>query len=292
MNGSEGAGDVRRHIRRRRRNLRIALGIVLAVAAPTVAVLFATQVIEVVVAPADADAAISREDGLLLTLGRRVFLASGEGAVNVAAEGFAPQRLPVSRETGSRLSVTLDPLPGIVSLIVESNEEFLVRVDGRLVGTEPELVVELAPGTHNVSIQGPGVGLEREIEVTGRGAAQTFTFTPPEPADRPTLEVAAEPSFASILIDGTVVGTGYYSGQITPGVHQLEVRADDHAPHSRPFDIPAGPGVNDLGTVVLSPLPAIVSIRSRPTGATVLIDGEYRGETPLRVEMAAGGERR
>ena len=292
MSASEGGGDVLRHIQRRRRHLRIGLAIVLAVAAPIVAVLFATQVIEVVVAPPDADAALSREEGLLLTFGRRVALLSGEGAITVAAEGFAPRQVPVSREDGTRLAVSLDPLPGVVSIVVESNAEFLVRVDGQLVGTEQEMVVELAPGTHTVSVQGPGIGLEREIEVAGRGAEQTFTFTPPPPAEQPMFQVAAEPSSARILVDGVVVGTGRYSGLIAPGIHQIEVQAEDHAPHRREFDIPAAPGINDMGTITLSPLPAIVSIASTPAGATVLVDGEYRGDTPLRFQVAAGAEHR
>ena len=321
MSASEGDGDLRRHIRRRRRNLRIALAAVGAVAAVTVAALFATRVVEFVVEPTDADATLARESGALMTLGRRVFLYSGEGAVTVAAKGFSPRRIPITRSIEGKLTVRLDPLPGIVSLIVESTDEFLVRVDGRIVGTESELVVELAPGTHLVRVEGPRIGLQREIDVAGRGAVQTFTFAPPVAASdtdgvrdsdgtrdsdgsrdsdgvsdtdatRPIFEVAAEPSFARILIDGTVAGTGHYRGAIDPGTHELAVEAEDHAPHRRRIDIPAGTGVNDIGTVTLTPLPAIVSIRSAPAGATVLIDGKYRGETPLRVEMTPGGERR
>ena len=315
MSDSESASDVRHHIRRRRRNLAIALGVVVAIAAPTVTALFATQVIEVVVEPSDAEAALSREDGVLATLGRRIFLVSGEGAVTVAALGFSSQRIAVARGTASRLAVSLDPLPGIVSLVIDSNREFLIRVDGQIVGTESELVVELAPGTHKVEIEGPGIGLEREIEVAGRGARQTFTFAPGGPPGltpdappeavpgvrpgtkdvatfRPQLAVAAEPSFARILIDGVAVGTGRYSGAIAPGIHELAVEAENHAPHRSQFEIPADASANDLGTIALTPLPAVVSIRSAPAGATVLVDGRYRGDTPLRVEVAAGGERR
>ena len=297
MSDSDGASDVRDHIRRRRRNLGIALGVVAAVAVPTVAALFATHVIEVVVEPADAEASLSRDEGVLLALGRRVFLASGEGAVVAAAEGFSPQRVPLSRSSASRIAVSLDPLPGVITLVVDSDEEFLVRVDGQIVGTEAELVVELAPGTRKVEIEGPGIGLEQEVAVTGRGVAQTFTFTLDAPgtpgvASRLMLEVAAQPSFAHILIDGVAVGTGHYRGSVEPGVHQLAVEAKDHAPYRREFEILDDGRARNLGTIALTPLPAVVSIRSAPTGATVLVDGEYRGDTPLRVEVAAAGEHR
>ena len=134
-----------------------------------------------------------------------------------------------------------------------------------------------------------------------RGAEQTFSFAPQVPgavpgvpgvAGRPMVEVVTQPASASILIDGVVVGTGRYSGPVAAGVHQLEVQAEDHAPYRREFRISADAQVNNLGTITLSPLPAIVSIRSVPTGATVLVDGEYRGDTPLNVKMKPGGERR
>ena len=315
MSVSEGGGDLRQHIRRRRRRLGIALAAVGAVAAVTVTALFATDVIELVVEPEDADATLSRDSGALVALGRRVFLYSDEGIVTVAAEGFSPRRVPVTRSVDSRLAVRLDPLPGIVSIVVEFAEEFLVRVDGQIVGTESELVVEMATGKHVVSVEGPRLALQREIDVAGRGAAQTFifapsatasdtdaagrddaqtfTFTPAESGTlRPIFKVAAEPSSARILIDGVLAGTGHFSGALDLGVHELTVEAEDHAPHRRQIEIRPGPGVNDIGTVALTPLPAIVSIRSAPAGATVLIDGKYRGDTPLRVEMTPGGERR
>lgn len=293
MNGSELAeGDLRQHIRRRRRKVVLALASVGATGVVTVALLLATHIVEVVVEPATADAVLARKSGVLMALGRRVLLYSDEGTVEVSAEGFAPRRTVVSQDSAAKLPVRLDALPGMVSLVVDSAGEFLVRVDGRIVGTEPELAVELASGSHVVTIEGPRIRrFEEEIEVTGRGLAQTFSFSPVV-GTAVGFRVAADPPFARILVDGVHAGTGVYRGELAPGVHELVVEADDYAPHRRKVDIPGDTDVSDIGTVTLAPLPAAVSIRSVPTGAAVLVDGEYQGDAPLRVELAANREHR
>ena len=296
MSASDGSGELLHHIRRRRRNLAGALAAIAGVAIVVVSALVATHAVEVVVEPADAPAALERKRGTLLTVGRRVFLYSSEGAITVRAEGFFRQDVALSRNAPvRRLPVDLEPRPGIVSLVVDSTEDFLVRVDGRIVGAEPALEVELPPGAHVVTIQGPRIDdIDAAVDVTGRGARQTFSFAPAIAATTPTVEfrVAAEPSFARILIDGVSVGTGRYRGPVAPGSRDIAVEADNYAPDRRKVEIPPHAEVTDIGTISLSPLPASVSIRSSPPGATVLVDGEYRGDTPLQLGMDAGREHR
>ncbi len=288
--------EVRDHIHRRRRNLAFALVVLALVASLVVAALLATHVVEVSAAPADAEPTLAQKKGAMLIFGQRVFLYSAEGTVTASAEGFFPRDIAVSRsDEARRLPVRLEPRPGIVTIAVESAEEFLVRVDGGIVGNAPELELELAPGMHVVTIRGPRIErFDEEIEVAGRGAAQTFTFAPVPTAPVATVEfrVAAEPSSARISIDGAVVGTGTYAGAVQPGRRAILIEADDFAPHRREIDVAADAGAVDIGTISLSPLPARVAIRSNPAGATVLVNGDFRGATPLETQLAAAGEHR
>lgn len=292
MSDSEG-GALTRHIRQRRGRLTIALAALAAATLLVVALLLATHVVELVIEPAEATA--ERQAGLLLTVGHRVFLFSGEGGVTVSADGFFPQEVALVRSaTEGKVPVRLEPRPGVVSLVVESTAEFLVRVDGRIVGTEPAIEVELAGGDYVVTVQGPDIAsIEEEIAVTGRGARQTFSFAPVATTVAPVeFRVSAEPTSARISIDGTPVATGSYVGSLRPGIYRVAVEADDHRPAVRRVDVAAGAASTDLGTVVLAPLPAIVAFDSKPPGATVLVNGDFRGETPVRVEMAAGANHR
>ena len=288
--------SLRGHILRRRRRLAASLGAVAGVGLLVAAALLTTHVIEVTVAPDDADATLQREGGILLAMGHRVLLYSGEGVVTVSAPGFAGRSVDVSRDNPERrVAVRLDPLPGKVSIMVDSERAFLVRVDGRIVGAESRLRIELTAGTHAVVIEGPRIArLEAQIDVVGRGAEQSFSFAPRDVAPVPTTEltIAARPAFARILIDGVPVATGAYRGPVPVGVRVVVVEADDHVAERRRIEVKAGAGALELGTVTLKPLPASVSIGSEPSGAAVLVNGEYRGDTPLSVQLAAGDEHR
>ncbi len=295
MSDSEGP-SLRGYILRRRRRLAASLGAVAGVGLLVVGALLATHVIEVRVAPDDADATLQHEGGILVAMGRRVLLYSEAGVVTVSAPGFAGRSVEVSRENPERrVAVRLDPLPGQISIMVDSERAFLVRVDDRIMGAESPLRIELSPGTHAVAIEGPRIArLEADIDVMGRGAEQSFSFTPRDAPPVPTSElvIAARPAFARILIDGVPVGTGAYRGPVRMGVREIVLEADDHVAEGRRIEVKAGAGALELGTVTLRPLPASVSIDSEPSGAAVLVNGEYRGDTPLSIQLAAGDEQR
>ncbi len=296
MSVSDGDGELLRHIRHRRRNLTLSLASIALLAVGVLAFLHSTHVAEFSIEPVDADPILKRKEGVLLTLGRRVLLYSSDGVVTVAAPGFFPRDVAVSiADSPPRHQVVLNPLPGIVSISVDSKDDFLVRLDGRIVGSDPDFELELPPGTYPVTIQGPRLQpMETQIDVAGRGTRQAFSFAPTATATGAYVDfrIAAVPSFARILVDGLSVGTGEYREPIQPGVHQIAVEADNYVPHRRQIDVPVGAAMSDIGTIVLEPLPARVSVSSTPAGATVLLDGKYRGDTPLQLELQPHSDNR
>lgn len=100
-----------------------------------------------------------------------------------------------------------------------------------------------------------------------------------------TLELRVEPPSATVLVDGVVHEGAAALGrlELDPGRHRLEVRADGHAPEVRDLE----PGA--AATIVrLSPLPALLRVRSSVEGAAISVDGEERGRTSADVEVAPG----
>lgn len=293
MSASEDDGDLLRHIRRRRRNLTLSLASIALLAGVVLALLLSTHAVEFVIEPADANPVLQRKSGVLLAFGRRVLLYSADGVVTIAAPGFRPRDVAVSvADRPPRHQVALEPLPGLFSISVDAADDFLVLLDGRVVGTGPQIELELDPGTYSLAIQGPRLEpMETQIDVAGRGAAQTFSFAPTSTTST-EFRVAAVPSFARILVDGRPVGTGEFAGPVPPGVHEIAVEADGYVPQRRQVDIPADAALSDIGTIVLEPLPATVSISSTPAGAAVLLDGQYRGDTPLQLDLRPNSDTR
>ncbi|MCQ2113482.1 MAG: PEGA domain-containing protein [Bacteroidaceae bacterium] len=84
---------------------------------------------------------------------------------------------------------------------------------------------------------------------------------------------------AEILIDGQFKGTGSWTGPLKTGEYTIICRKVNHRESSRMITIK--PDVSET-FVIPSPIPITgsVYISSRPSGATISIDGETKGTTP------------
>ena len=84
---------------------------------------------------------------------------------------------------------------------------------------------------------------------------------------------------ADIYIDGEKVGTGQWSGILSPGNYNVECQLKAHKNSIKTVKVNEG----DKLTVQLdapTPITGTLSLQSSPLGATVAIDGKERGTTP------------
>ena len=109
---------------------------------------------------------------------------------------------------------------------------------------------------------------------------------PTEPILPAFVNVATTPPAAAILVGGEARGTTPSVLELGPDdPHELTLRRDDYADANATFE-PVPGGTVDV-SVALSRLPARLVVRSDPEGATVLVDGQARGETPLELTELA-----
>ena len=112
-----------------------------------------------------------------------------------------------------------------------------------------------------------------------------------------TLRLVAEPSEASLFVDGQPVegdGSGSYAlASVEPGTHLLELRLDGHRTWARQVEMPSGgtlllPDIRlepeRAGSMVTDEEGTGFRLDTNPSGATVYIDGAVReGGTPITV---------
>ena len=124
------------------------------------------------------------------------------------------------------------------------------------------------------------------VHATGSGPGPTPTRTPISPG---VLSVISVPSGATILLDGDDKGQtpGTISG-IEPGMHRLVLAKDGYAPYERNVTITAGRPT--VVTATLAPVFGSLRIQSSPSGASVFLDGEPAGTTPLVARDLEPGE--
>ena len=105
------------------------------------------------------------------------------------------------------------------------------------------------------------------------------------------LAVSSSPVGATVIVDGKEVGVTPASVRLPAGAHVLEVRVGNAEPRVIPLTITAG--VIDRQYIELRDVAktGTLSIRSEPSGARILIDGQPRGTTPATIGNLPVGDR-
>ena len=285
MSGSEGRG-LETYVKRRRQRRLAAILLVLLLAAVPISLLVSSRAFDIEVSPPEAAAIAgwSRVEGSLLILGSRVMLFSQKGSVAIEAEGYSPRSVDIDRNSDrQQIRVTLEPLPGIAVITVDSPGDFDLSVDETSFGYAGRVEVELERGPHTVRIGGSRIKpVTGEIDIAGYGQVQHFRFeTAP---GNSALSLTTVPPAAQVFLDGAPVGRGGFDGFVDLGDHEVAVSLDGYHDQQRCFTAEAERRI-DLGPIELLPKAATLAVSSTPGGAAVLVDGKFEGSTPVRISL-------
>jgi formylglycine-generating enzyme required for sulfatase activity len=177
--------------------------------------------------------------------------------------------------TAKSVALDIQPPPAAMSL---PSTLFKLKMGDRFL---------LRSGSHRVAAELAGYyPLDTEIEV-GSPSDQTIALTLTKLPGLVTITTEPEVG-AQVSLDGTVLGTTpLVDTELTPGVHRLEFSAPRHLAEVRELEVGGG-GERQSLAATLTPDWALVSLRTEPAGATVLVDGVAAGTTPAALEIDSG----
>jgi formylglycine-generating enzyme required for sulfatase activity len=257
----------------------LAIAGALLVLLPAIFFLLAARPVAIKVTPAADAVAVS---GLAIPLGDRWLLLPGVHRVSATKSGYRPldAELTVADDTTSA-AFTLDKLPGLLKL--GSTPAAAITVDGQPAGSTPLSALALPAGRHRIEFSAPRhQPLAREIDIEGRGLTQELTVELVQ-AWAP-VAVSSAPAGAQVLLAGQPLGTTPATLELGAGAAELEFRLPGHKPRRLPVLVVANQP-QTLPTVQLAPSDATVQLGSTPPGASVTVDGAFRGRTPLALSL-------
>ncbi|MCY3541395.1 MAG: SUMF1/EgtB/PvdO family nonheme iron enzyme [Gammaproteobacteria bacterium] len=276
------------HIRRARRRTIAIVGLAVVVVGVLTALLLLVKTVTINVAPARAleSSDIVSTKGFSVILGRNVhFFGSVE--VEAVAEGFFPETIGIDRATTSPVAVVLQPRPGAVAIELaflqdESRSEYsLLANNTQLFEVAPE-TIELPAGRHELRVQGPyEYDSTQFVEVLGYGEKQVVSFAA---LPRGSFSIQVLPDTADIKLNGTSIGTGEAQQSVVAKNHVLEFELEGYVSKRLPFAVDPNSHL-DLGTVNLASAPGTVKFVSKPTSASIFVDGQFVGSTPAELEF-------
>ncbi len=209
--------------------------------------------------------------------------------------------LPVSAAAGQT---------GAVS-VISSPQPADVYVSNTYVGQTNNAFVNIPEGYHTVRVVKAGYHeyVAENVYVPGGPSANTVPMSAnlQKSETRAGLVVDSTPGDAAVYVDDVYSGTTHYGGlqiaDLSPGLHTIRLEKDGYKPYTvTDYNTPAGyatylTNVRLIPIATATPTPtatgstttASVTLDSTPSGASVSLNNEFRGYTPLTISGLAPG---
>lgn len=267
--------------------LQLATLIVVLVAAATLWFLFTAKSVRF--DPNVPNVSVTISKGFVLGTGDTYLMRPGNYEVQAVANGYydLTESLEVTSDGDQLFPLELRKLPGDVQF---SSSPFgaEVSMSDEVLGKTP-LQLPIPAGTARFRFTADRY-IEGEIEVVieGMNIAQTVHLDL-EP-NWATVEIPSTPEAAIVYLDG--VDSGFTTSgpvEILAGEHTLTLKKPGFAQWTDIVFVKAGEK-RTMDPVVLEPLGGVLTIGSEPAGATVNIDDQFQGLTPLTVDVEPNQE--
>jgi len=202
-------------------------------------------------------------------------------------EGFT-----VTDEKSQDLVFAMTKLPGLLSFKAHRSDKPAVSlegarifIDGKEVGQTPDADREIKPGLRSVLIRADKYqDLETEFEVDGCGVRQALDLAlVPGWSD---IAIDTVPRGARVMVNGKSAGSTPLTIELPAGEHELVLIAERFKPWREVIAVKANQP-RKLETVQLQPADGILTVRTNPAGANVMVGSSFAGRTPLELNLAA-----
>ena len=248
--------------------------------------LFTATSVQFQVEPAEPDSFSVSGGWFRLPLADRVLLRQGEYSLTVQKEGYydVVQAFVVDDQPSMTVKVAMRKLPGMLTVATLPPAAATVSIDDTHVGPAPFGPVELQPGEHSIRIRSERfLPFSDIVTFAGLGRKEIFNVQlVPRWAE---VTVNSEPSGAAIFAGEEKVGETPAVVELFEGTHQLSVvsggyKAWDGAVTVEP-NVPLA-----LPLIVLVESDARLRVNSIPRGANVTVNGRYRGQSPITLDLS------
>ena len=218
-------------------------------------------------------------------LGNRFLAWPGSYRVKADKTGYHSlnEPLEVVRRASMERSFSLQKQDGLLAISTTPVNGAHVVIDGSPAGTTPLADVKLSPGMHQIYIQSERYQkAARNVEISGAATRQQLNVELlPNWA---VVTLASQPTAATIKVDGQVRGTTPATLDLLTGSHQLEIKKEGFEPWRKEV-VAVAEQAQEFPQIQLKKAKGIVALKTEPVGVSVTVDGNFVGQTPLKIQL-------
>ena len=263
--------------------LRLAVGLMLAVFGACAVFVFTADGVLIEVEPAEARIEV---EALRPTphVGPRYLLWSGQYRVRAELERYYPldEQIDVEGAGAEEFRFAMRLLPGRV--VVDTVNGAEVRIEGIDSVFNPGAEIELEPGTYVMTVSAARYK-ELNVPLVVKGGGDLEPFTAELEPDWAEITVSSEPAGAEMRVDGELLGETPAIVELLSGQRALSFAKPGFATHREQLTVVAGES-QVLPSFRLKPAAGVIRVRTEPPGASITVDGNFRGGSPATVEVS------
>ena len=229
--------------------------------------------------------------GFQYQIGERYLMLSGEYSFAATKTGYQTLQgnIEVGSEADQDFNFELIKLPGILNIQTDPDSNAEIYIDQELVGTAPLRLDNIAAGLHDISIRSKRF-LEYDTEILIEGKREEQKFSAALTPAWANITISSQPS-ADILVDGGKISRSPTTIEVIQGERQFKLQQKGYKTWESNISVIAGID-QVLDMLILEKSDGKVAINSSPSGANVNINGQYQGQTPIRLTLAPGSDYR
>lgn len=235
-----------------------------------------------------ADALVTVDELIAPSIGGHWVLRAGPRSITVEASGYVPFRdaLVITDEPLQTHTVTLDPLPGHLRVEVSPVKTAKIVIDDLIEAAVPSTVSNIEAGAREITVTAERyIPFSTVLEIQGRGIEQLLQVNlKPAWAD---ISVQSRPSGATVTFDKKTAGTTPLDSELIRGERVIELSLDGYKRWKRTLRVIAGTPV-ELPPVHLSKADGYVEVTTTPSGASITVDSNFKGQSPIKFAVSPG----
>ncbi len=211
-------------------------------------------------------------------------LVEGIHTFTAKKEEYTADQLDKKIVSDNRYDIQLNPQPRYGALDVSSDPiNANIFIDGKKYGKTPNIIKELSKGMYQVKLVKEGFKpVERQITIHPNQTSEMEERL--LASDQVTVN--SKPSGAKLYIDGSYEGQTPVDLALSSGQHQIRLSKEEHQDYQSDFQVK---DERRKYTFSLKPSTVgVVQVTSDPPSARLIVNGSYKGRTPVKVKMSSG----